>query len=71
MMLSLLYFDIMTNGYKLVPILNLFLVTNKFRIGTSLIPMKQRLYVLKKLQQKVPHSYTNLYNGNSHTKIYI
>ena len=71
MMVSLLYFDIMTNGYKLVPILNLFLVTNKFRIGTSLIPMKQRLYVLNKLQQKVPHSYTNLDNVNSHTKIYI
>lgn len=68
MMVLLFYFDEMTKGYQLVPILDLFLVTNKFRRGTSLVLMKERLYVLNKLQQKVPHSYTNLDNVNSHTK---
>lgn len=48
MTVLLLYFEIMTNGYQLVPILNLFLVTNKFRTEKSLVPTKERLYVLGK-----------------------
>lgn len=72
MMVLLPHFDIMTTIYPKVSILKLFMVTNKFRRGTSLVPMKERLYVLNKSWHKVPHNYTNVENVNSYTKkIYI